>query len=110
MNEDIRGRGLSCSLAARDASPLRHSSMKGGFWVQRLIDIVNVAGDADVAADAFADVLDPAFLDLLRQKGSGEWRAARSDQSSVPEVSCFTITSGEVKRPHGPPRAAWSAP
>src|SRR3546814_21118050 len=38
-----------------------------------------VAGDADVAADALADVVDAAFLDLLRQEGIGDGRARSAD-------------------------------
>src|SRR6185312_5921556 len=34
----------------------------------------HVAGDADVAADAFADVLDATFLDLARQERVGDRR------------------------------------
>jgi hypothetical protein len=40
----------------------------------------HVAGDADVAADAFADVLDPAFLDLLREEGIGDRGPRRADE------------------------------
>ncbi len=39
-----------------------------------------VAGGADVAADAFADVIDAPFLDLLRQEGIGDRRARGSDE------------------------------
>ena len=31
-----------------------------------------VTGDADIAADAFADVVKPAFFDFLRQEGIGD--------------------------------------
>jgi hypothetical protein len=39
-----------------------------------------VAGDADVAADALADVVETAFLDLVRQERVGDGRARRADQ------------------------------
>ena len=66
--------------ARSGCQPLRHSSMKAVFWVQRLIAAGHVAGDADVAADAFADVFEPAFLDLLRQEGVGDGRPRRADE------------------------------
>src|SRR3546814_4176361 len=38
-----------------------------------------VAGDADVAADALADVVDAPVLDLLRQEGIGDRGARGAD-------------------------------
>ncbi len=43
-----------------------------------------VAGDADIAADAFADVVDAAFLDLLRQIGIGDGGPCRADHVHDP--------------------------
>ena len=40
----------------------------------------HVAGHADVAADAFADVLDAVLVDLLRQEGIGNGRPRRADE------------------------------
>ena len=37
------------------------------------------AADAGVAADALADLVEPALVDLLRQEGIGDGRARRSD-------------------------------
>ena len=51
-----------------------------GFWVQRIGVAVEVAGDADVAADALADVLPAPLLDLLRQERIGDRRPRRADQ------------------------------
>ena len=39
-----------------------------------------IAGDADVAADAFANVFEAAFLDFLRQEGIGDRRPRRTDE------------------------------
>ena len=43
-----------------------------------------VAGDADVAADALADVLEPALLDLPRQERIGDRGARGADQVEHP--------------------------
>src|SRR5690348_18512509 len=40
----------------------------------------HVAGDADVAADAFADVVRPSLLDLLRQERIGYRWPRRADE------------------------------
>ena len=47
-----------------------------------------VARDADVAAYAFTDVIDAAFLDFLRQKGVGNRRPRRADhvQDAAPDL------------------------
>src|SRR5262249_4846786 len=39
-----------------------------------------IAGNADVAADAFADVLEPPLLDLLRQERIGDRGPGRADE------------------------------
>ena len=44
------------------------------------------AGDADVAADALADVLEAALLDLLRQERIGDRRAGGADDVGLPGV------------------------
>ena len=79
--------------------PLRHSSPMVGFCVQRIGVMREVAGDADVAADAFADVLEPALLDLLRQERIGDRGPRRADQVEDARADLRTMVSGEVKRP-----------
>ncbi|MPL80185.1 hypothetical protein SDC9_26081 [bioreactor metagenome] len=58
----------------------------------------HVAGDADVAADAFADVLDPAFLDLLRQEGIGDRGPGAADEieHTLPHQPRHHIGRGEA--------------
>ena len=56
--------GASSAGCARDASRGATPRPCVGFWVQRIGDDRGVAGDADVAADALADVLVAALLDL----------------------------------------------
>src|SRR6185312_516938 len=58
----------------------------------------HVAGDADVAADAFADVVDAAFLDLARQERIGDRRACAADQvqHAAPELRHHGVGRGEA--------------
>ncbi len=58
------------------------------------------ARDADVAADALADVVEPALVDLL-SAGTGSAIDGRqvAMMSSAPELIASTIRSGFVQRP-----------
>ena len=62
----------------------------------------HVASDADVAADAFADVLDPAVLHLLRQEriGDGGPRAADEVQHPLPHQPRHEVGRGEAADTH----------
>ena len=60
---------------------------------------VDVAGHADVAADAFADFVDSRPSDLFGRNGSAIEGRAAPIRSSSPRLTCATIVSGEVKRP-----------
>ncbi len=56
-----------------------------------------VAGDADVAADALADLLEPALLDLHRQERVGDRRPRGPDQveHAVPDEPDHRVGRGE---------------
>ena len=79
--------------------PLRHSSMKAGFCVQREIDIV---------MSPVTQILQPIHsrmsskrpsLILFGRKGSAMDGRAAPMKSSVPDFICLTMASGEVNRP-----------
>ena len=80
--------------------PRRHSSPAVGFCVQRTQHPVMPARNADVAADAFADVSPRA---LRRSSSAGTDRRSTAApppmKSSTPRRIIATIVSGEVKRP-----------
>jgi hypothetical protein len=57
------------------------------------------ARDADVAADAFADLVLAPSLILFGRNGSAIEGRAPPIKSSTPRLICETMTSGEVKRP-----------
>ena len=68
-----------------------------------------VAGHADVAADALADVLEPAFLDLLRQERVGDRRPGRADDvEDAARPPDHRVGRGEA--PDADHRLRWSAP
>jgi hypothetical protein len=47
-------------------------------------DVALEAGDALVAADALADVVEPAFVDLVRQEGIGDRGTGAADDVALP--------------------------
>src|ERR1700692_1367853 len=57
-----------------------------------------IAADADVAADAFADVLETPFLDLLRQEGVGDGGPRRADEIeyAAPDLRDHAVRRGEA--------------
>jgi hypothetical protein len=55
--------------------------------------------DADIAADAFADILGAALVDLARQEGIGDGGPRRADDVELPDLTTRAISSGSVKRP-----------
>ncbi len=79
--------------------PLRHSSMNDGFCVQREIDMV---------MSPVTQILQPIHsrmssnrpsLILFGRNGSAIDGRAAPIKSSVPEVICLTMASGDVNRP-----------
>ena len=71
--------------------------------------MVKSRADADVAADAFADVVDAALLDLLRQEGIGDRgpRGADHVEHAAPDLRDHGVGRGEAAdADHG---LAWSA-
>jgi hypothetical protein len=67
----------SDDLRVPAATPfLAHRRVLGAAEVRRSV----IARHAHVAADAFADLVDPAFLDLLRQEGVRDRRARGADE------------------------------
>jgi hypothetical protein len=58
----------------------------------------HVARDADVAADALADVLDPPLLDLARQEGVGDRGPGGADQveHAAPDLRDHGVRRGEA--------------
>ena len=60
--------------------------------------------NADIAADTLADVVDPAFSDLVRQKGVGDGGPRRADQVHHPalDLGNHGVWRGEAPNPnHG---------
>ena len=64
--------------------PRRYSSPAVAFWVHQIGRRLLPAGDADVAADALADVVEPPLLDLSRQERVGDRRAGGADDVALP--------------------------
>src|ERR1700683_5179825 len=67
-------------------------------------DTIVPAGDADVAADAFADVLLAALVDLQRQEGIGDGGSRGADQieHAAPDLTDHGVRRGEAADPdHG---------
>ncbi len=62
----------------------------------------HVAGDADIAADAFADVLYPALFDLFGQEGIGDRgpRTADEIERPLPDHPRHHIGAGEAADAH----------
>ncbi len=56
-----------------------------------------LAGDADVAADAFADLVDPALLNFLGKKGIGNGGPRRPDhvEHAAPDLADHGVRRGE---------------
>ena len=81
--------------ASRGDTPRRRSA----FWVQTSVAAGIEPRDADVAADALADLVETTFLDLLRQERVGDRRPGRADNVEWPDRIAATIVSGFVKRP-----------
>ncbi len=71
-----------------------------------------VARHADIAADALADVLDPALVDLARQEGIGDGRARRADEveHTLAHHAHHGVGRGEAAHAHhGPGRECLDA-
>ena len=90
---------LPFTFICSGCQPLRHSSMKVGFCVHRLIDIV---------ISPVMHILQPMHSRMsstrpssifLGKNGSAMEGLAQPIKSSVPERIILVITSGEVKRP-----------
>ena len=70
----------------------------GGILRAAYRHALGISGVADVAADAFADVLEPALADLLRQERIGDGRARGADeiQNAAPDLAGHRIGRGKA--------------
>ena len=85
--------------SAPDASRAGTPRPAVAFCVQPMWRRLSRLGDADVAADALADLVEAALLDLARQEGVGDGRPGGADQ--VPGAARYDLghRSGVVRRP-----------